>query len=116
MTEEHKRELASRFGPTTDRFMAAVPWGTSRMVLVHRRIHGHREYVRLRTWNRHTTKKVWYPSRRFFIIPIQNASALGEAILRAVDGLAEEKPDWFVEREKVEAAEKRIEGDRRGRV
>ena len=102
MTEEHKRELASRFGPTTDTFMAAVPWGESRTVLVHRRIHGHREYVRLRTWNRHRTKRVWYPSKRFFIIPVQSAEALGEAILRAVEGLAEDKPDWLVEREVAE--------------
>ncbi len=116
MTEKRKRELVKRLGPTDDRFMAAVPWGVSRMVLVHRRVHGHREYGRLRTWNCHRTKGVWYPSKRSFIIPIQNAEALGGAILRAVDGLTVDKPDWLVEREQAEAAEKRIERERRGRV
>ena len=134
MTEERKRELASRFGPTTDTFVAAVPWGSSRTVLVHRRKHGWQEYVRLRTWNRHTTKRVWYPSRRFFIIPIQNAEALGEAILDAAYGNAKHKPAWLIERETaeierielmrelgapaetVQAAEKRLERERRERV
>ena len=105
MSEERRRELLSRFGPSYDAFVAAVTWGESRTVLVHRRVHGHREYVRLRTWNRHRTKRLWYPSRRFFIVPIERANDLAVAILNAVVGTEEEKPDWLVEREDAEDAQ-----------
>jgi len=104
------------------------------MVLIHHRIHGWREYIRLRTWNRHLVKRVWYPSRRFFIIPLQNAEALGHAILAAARGHAGFKPDWLVAREEaeerelelmrelgapaedVDAAEEQLEQERRERV
>jgi len=105
MTPERRRELASRFPTTEDTFIAAVPWGESRTVLVYRRTFGSREYVRLRTWNRHRDKGVWYPSPRNFIIPIQNAEALGRAIVDAAHGCAKRKPAWLVEREAAEVRE-----------
>ena len=89
---------------TIDEFMAVVPWGGARMVLVHRRQHAGRVYVRLRTWNKHRTKRVYYPSKRSFVIPVQNASALADAIEQAACGVASPKPEWFLEREQEEAA------------
>ena len=88
---------------TTDEFMAAVPWGDRRVVLVYRRQHGGRTYVRLRTWNRHRTRDVWYPTERFFVIPIGNAGALADALTAAASGTAEPKPDWLVAREEAES-------------
>ena len=86
---------------TVDKFITAVPWGGGDCccVLVYRREHGGRTYIRLRTWNRHRTKLVWYPSKRFFVIPIENAKALADALRRATAGWQDEKPDWLVERE-----------------
>ena len=78
---------------TVDEFVDAVPWGESRTVLVHRRRNGWREYVRLRTWNRHREKGCWYPSRRFFIIPLERAEDLAWAIISACAGDQDEKPD-----------------------
>ena len=80
---------------TVDKFITAVPWGGGRWrcVLVHRREHGGRTYIRLNTWNRHRTKFVWYPSKRFFVIPIENAKALADALCRATAGWSDDKPD-----------------------
>ena len=90
---------------TEDTFITAVPWGTSRTVLVHRRTHGWRDYVRFRTWNKHRDKGVWYPSRRFFIIPVENAEHLADALEEAVAGVVSPKPDWLVAREQAEEEE-----------
>ena len=49
---------------TDDLFIDSIQWSDNRAVLVHRREHGGRTYVRFRTWNRHKTKGVWYPSTR----------------------------------------------------
>ncbi len=87
---------------TFDEFVDAVPWGETRTVLVYRRKHGWREYVRLRTWNRHREKGCWYPSRRFFIIPLERADDLAGAILSASAGDSYDKPDWLVEHERAE--------------
>ena len=89
-----------------DTFISEVPWAKSRSVLVHRRTWGCREYVRLRTWNRHREKHVWYPSTRSFIIPIGRAEDLAAAIHSAAQGEASDKPDWLLawEREEAERA------------
>ena len=55
-------------------------------MLVYRRQHGGREWVRLRTWNKHRHKHVWYPTKRFFTIPIDCARELGGAIAEATGG------------------------------
>ena len=94
---------------TVDAFITSLPWGRGnwRNVLVHRREHGGRAYIRLHTWNRHRTKLVWYPTRRSFVIPIENAKALADALRKAAAGWPDEKPDWLVAREEGEAGETR---------
>ena len=87
---------------TRDTFIAAVPWGTARQVLVYRREHGGRTYIRLRTWNRHRKLNIWYPTKRYFVIPEADADDLIDAIGNAAWDEPGEKPDWLVEREQVE--------------
>jgi len=89
---------------TIDTFVTAVPWGGGdwRCVLVHRWQHGGRTYIRLNTWNKHRTKLIWYPSKRFFVIPIENAKALADVLSAAATGQSYEKPDWLVAREEDE--------------
>ncbi len=87
---------------THDRFIAAVPWGRWRSVLVYRRRHGGRTWIRLRTWNRHRKKLVWYPTKRYFVIPIEDADSLANAIRAAVRCNPSPKPDWLVRRERLE--------------
>jgi len=89
---------------TIDTFVTDVTWGGGdwRCVLVYRREHGGRTYIRLRTWNKHRTKLVWYPSKRFFVIPIENAKTLADALSAAAAGWSDEKPDWLVAREEGE--------------
>ena len=67
---------------TLKTFIKAVPFGRGRWrsVIVELTQHGGREYIHLRTFNRHRSKLVWYPTRRFFTIPIENAPALAEAL------------------------------------
>lgn len=88
---------------TVDEFVASVPWGKWRAVLVYRRKHGGRGWVRLRTWNKHRHKHVWYPSKRFFVIPMADAENLANAIRSAATGESTDKPDWLVQREEHEA-------------
>lgn len=92
---------------TVDEFVACVPWGNWRAVTVYRRQHGGREWVRLRTWNKHRHKHVWYPSKRFFVIPMDDAENLADAIRSAATGGSSDKPDWLIQREEAET--KRIE-------
>lgn len=87
---------------TVDTFIAAVPWGTARTVLVYRREHGGRTYIRLRTWNRHRELGVWYPTKRYFVIPEADAGDLIYALEDAVADCPQVKPDWLVARERVE--------------
>lgn len=88
---------------TTDKFIAAVPWGDWRVVLVFRREHGGRTYVRVRTWNLHRTKSVWYPTKRFYVIPIEEVDALAAALRAAArDEPLAEKPRWYAAREKAD--------------
>lgn len=83
---------------TSDEFVAAVPWGRWRSVLVYRRRHAGRTWVRLRTFNKHRTKGVWYPSPRFFVVPLASAYDLARAIDDAESGNGRyRKPDWVKE-------------------
>ena len=81
---------------TTDELVAAVPWGRWRSVLVYRRQHAGRTWVRLRTFNKHRTKGCWYPSPRFFVVPQQSASDAAKAIEAAAGGKKKDsEPDWY---------------------
>ncbi len=46
---------------------------------------GH-QYVRCHTFNRHQIKKIWYPSPRFYMVPVDCAEELGKAIIAAARG------------------------------
>ena len=85
-----------RIWQTVDTFVDCVEWGENKAVLVHHRLHGGREYVRFRTWNRHKEKGVWYPTKRGFIVPVGNAEPLADALKAGADGVAGAKPDWFL--------------------
>lgn len=98
---------------TTDELVVAVPWGNWRSVLVYRRWHAGRMWVRLRTFNKHRTKGCWYPSPRFFVVPLDCAAALAKAIEAAANGEeCRPEPEWYslfqrqyiaqVERKKVQ--------------
>ena len=91
-----------KFSQTVDTFIANVQWSDNRAVLVHRREHGGRTYVRFRTWNRHKTKGVWYPSKRSFVVPVGNAGPLADALRLGADGVEGSKPDWFLDWEREE--------------
>ncbi len=78
-----------------DTLMATVPWGNWRSVLVYERRHAGRTWLRLRTFNKHRTKGVWYPSPRFFVVPMEYAENLAAAIQAAAMGDVEHEPDWY---------------------
>ena len=100
MRRKSKRDREIDILSTTDDFMAAVPWGEHRKVLVFRRQPGGLPYVRLRTWNRHRDREFWYPTKRFFVIPEQSAIDLADAIRAAAeDRPLHEKPEWYAARE-----------------
>ena len=87
--------------PAVDTFMGAVPWTKNRMVIVYLREHAGRKYVKLRTFNRHRVKGMWYPTRRFYMVPIASARRLGETIMAAAAG--EQRgpvPAWYFDFEK----------------
>ena len=88
---------------TVDQFITAVPWSSASAVLVHRRLHGGRVYVRIRKWNRHRTKGVWYPTKSGFVIPLDDADGLAYGIQAAARGHATEKPEWLLDWEEEEA-------------
>ena len=87
---------------TIDEFVAAIPWGENRVVLVYRRQHGGRTFVRVRIWNQHRDRRVWYPTKRAFVIPIQNVEDFAAAIRSAAGGKVGGKPDWLERREQAE--------------
>ncbi len=61
------------------------------------------EYVRLRTFNRHKTKGCWYPSPRYFVVPMEVAEILADAITLASWGeQSSDPPDWWHNFEKRE--------------
>lgn len=87
---------------TIDEFVAAITWGENRVALVYRRRHGGRTFVRVRIWNQHRERKVWYPTKRAFVIPIQNVEGLVGALRSAAGGKLGSKPDWLERREQAE--------------
>ena len=88
--------------PPFDEFIAVVNWGAVRNVCGHRRRHAGREFIRLRNWYLGQSFGRWYqaPSRQEkYVIPLEHAEELAQAILAAVRGEAQPKPDWLVEHE-----------------
>jgi len=86
---------------TVDTFLAAVPWTKRRTVVIYLREHGGRRYVRLRTFNKHRVKGCWYPTKRFYMVPLESAEALGNAIIAASKGKPfDHQPDWWADFEK----------------
>ena len=75
--------------------MATVPWGNWRAVLVYERRHAGRNWLRLRTFNKHRTKGCWYLSPRFFVVPMDYAEDPANAIEAAAQGEQEREPDWY---------------------
>ena len=84
---------------TVDTFVCEVPWSPNRTVLVHRRRHGWRDYVLLRTWNRHRKLGLWYPTTRGFVIPLDRAIGLANAMEMADAGAFLPEPEWLVDRD-----------------
>ena len=81
---------------TMDTFITAVPVSDHRVILVYRRQHGGREYVRWRYWHRHRTRGCWYPDKyRSFVIPLEQAHGLAEALLQSEAGRSSPMPDWL---------------------
>jgi hypothetical protein len=80
------------------KFIACVPWGDWVAVLVHRGEHHRLPYIRLRRWNKHRTKRRWYPTRRYFVVHADHADDLAEALHAAARGepLSDE-PAWLDE-------------------
>ena len=71
------------------------------MVVVFRRERNGRQYVRCRTFNRHQIKKIWYPSPRFYMVPVDCAEELGKAIIAAARGEAYgQVPGWWYDFDK----------------
>ncbi len=100
--ETHKQSI---IGPAVDQFRAAVPWTKNRMVIVYHRRHAGREYIRMRTFNRHQVKGCWYPAPRFYMVPIEHAEELGRAIIAAGRGQSHgPTPAWYGDFEKQYAA------------
>ena len=97
--------MTDSIAPATDELMAAVPWTERRMVLVYRRHHKGRVFVRMRTFNRHRTLDYWYPSPRYFVVPVECAGPLSEAIRAASKGRPYgEIPEWYADFAKQYAA------------
>jgi hypothetical protein len=103
-----KRDKTKQPNPrrTVKTFIKDVAFGhgTWCSVIVELSEHAGRKYIHLRRFNKHRTKLVWYPTQRFFTIPVENAPALAEALCCAAAGSEGKKPDWLIEREKEEAA------------
>ena len=59
----------------------------------------------LRFWQRHKVKGVCYPSKRSFVVPVDKAEEIAEAIQLAARGVAGEKRTWLTEREAAEDEE-----------
>ena len=89
---------------TTDKFIACVEWDhPNRALIVHRRSHGGREFVRVRIWNRHLKSRFWYPSRKAFVVPVSQVKSLIEALRAAAAGKTRGgKPTWFAAREALD--------------
>ena len=65
------------------------------------RLHSGREYIRLRTFNRHQVKGCCYPAPRFYMVPIDHAEEVGQAIIAALKGKPfGQQPEWWADFEK----------------
>ncbi len=105
MSKNDEANGRSIIGPAVDQFMAAVPWTKNRMVIIYHRRHAGRNYIRLRTFNRHQVKGCWYPAPRFYMVPIAHAEELGSAIIAASRGQSRgPAPEWWADFEKQYAA------------
>ena len=90
---------------TVDTFLAAVPWMKRRTVIIYLREHAGRRYVRLRTFNKHRVKDCWYPTKRYYMVPIESAERLGQAIVAASKGKpCGPQPEWWADFERQYAA------------
>ncbi len=95
---QDKPPSAPKYNPkfeAGDAYLGAVPISPHRVILVYRRMHLSRRYVRLRVWNLHKTKLVWYPQKRHFVAPLIAVKALGEMIYYARESQPGTKPDWL---------------------
>jgi len=90
---------------TVREHLACLDWAGNRRLVITRQIHGFRETLNLRVWNRHQQKNVWYPTKRGMVIGLDKADRLGEALLSIAHGeLTEPKPAWLLEWEAEQAS------------
>ena len=97
MDGKHKPRVTQ----TADTFVTDIAWGKGRWrrLLVWRREHAGRTYLRIHAWNLHNSLHKWYPTKRSYSIPIENAADLAHALLQAATGHKGEKPEWLQSRE-----------------
>lgn len=81
------------------RRLGHIAWGENRQVLIFRRTYDGKTYIRMRVFNRHTTKKgCFYPAPRAFLVGQECARELGLAIARAAEGRkSAAAPEWWAE-------------------
>ena len=80
---------------TGEKFLGVVPLSSHKVILVYRRKHLSRRYVRMRVWSLHKEKLVWYPTRRYFVVPLIAVELLGQLIYHGADMQPVTKPDWL---------------------
>lgn len=81
---------------SVDEYVGAVEVRKNVRVVVYRRRHKGKEYVRLRPFLRHPDYGDWYPDRhRQFVVPLASAADLGRVLIEAGEGKAGEVPDWL---------------------
>ncbi len=96
----NKRTVKPGRWKAEEEFVRAVPWGDHRMMLVFRRHYGHKSFVRVRIWNRHTEHGFWYPDKSHksaLVVRLDDGHALADAIHAAVDGESQDQPDWLTQ-------------------
>ena len=78
---------------TIDEFIGAVPITDQMVIVVFRRRHAGKVYVRWRAWHDHPKWKRWYPDkRRCGTIAVDAAPAFADAIRAAAEG--EQMTEW----------------------
>jgi len=84
---------------TVDLFIGEVPLDSHRSILVFRRQHAGRTFIRWRVFHRHRKGGNWYPdTRRAFVIPLDAGDALASAIAAARRGdTCTAKPEWLAQ-------------------
>jgi len=82
---------------TVDTFIAEVSLDPHRSILVYRRQHAGRTFIRWRVFHRHRRWGTWYPDkRRSFVIPVGSGDAMARAIAAAQLGVTfTAKPEWL---------------------